>query len=122
MPICPKYQKHFIDMLKSSANNSHKDSQNTWSRIMQLNFYQGHQCHYLGGSYTFHKTKSRKYQRLLKSIYPEEPYAQIGPYATNVFFIKKKDGKLHPVQDYHPLNKWTKKNQNVSPLIPQVVD
>jgi hypothetical protein len=22
------------------------------------------------------------------------------PYATNFFFIKKKDGKLHPVQDY----------------------
>src|SRR6267142_1323520 len=47
---------------------------------------------------------------------------RIGPYAANIFFVKKKDGKLHPVQDYHPLNKWTKKNQNVSPLIPQVVD
>jgi len=46
----------------------------------------------------------------------------IGPYAANVFFVKKKDGKLRPVQDYRPLNKWTKKNQNVSPLIPQVVD
>jgi len=46
----------------------------------------------------------------------------IGPYAANVFFIKKKDGKLCPVQDYCPLNKWTKKNHNVSPLIPQVVD
>jgi len=46
----------------------------------------------------------------------------IGPYAANIFFIKKKDGKLCPVQDYCLLNKWTKKNQNVSPLIPQVVD
>jgi len=45
-----------------------------------------------------------------------------GPFAANVFFIKKKDGKLCPVQDYQPLNKWTKKNCNVSPLIPQVVD
>jgi hypothetical protein len=40
----------------------------------------------------------------------------------NFFFIKKKDGKLHPVQDYRPINKWTKKNQNVSPLIPQTID
>src|SRR6267142_4795558 len=46
----------------------------------------------------------------------------IGPYATNIFFVRKKDSKLHPVQDYHPVNKWTKKNHNVSPLIPQVVD
>jgi Reverse transcriptase (RNA-dependent DNA polymerase) len=44
------------------------------------------------------------------------------PYAANVFFIKKKDGKLCPVQDYCPINKWTKKNRNVSPLIPQTID
>ena len=44
------------------------------------------------------------------------------PYAANFFFVKKKDGKLHPVQDYHPLNKWTKKNKNVSLLISQIID
>jgi Reverse transcriptase (RNA-dependent DNA polymerase) len=44
------------------------------------------------------------------------------PYAANFFFIKKKDGKLRPVQDYHPINKWTKKNRNISPLIPQTID
>jgi hypothetical protein len=36
--------------------------------------------------------------------------------------VKKADGKLRPVQDYRPLNKYTKKNRNVSPLIPQVID
>src|SRR6266567_694451 len=41
------------------------------------------------------------------------------PYAANFFFVKKKDGKLRPVQDYRPLNKWTKRNRNVSPLIPE---
>lgn len=44
------------------------------------------------------------------------------PYAANFFFIKKKDSKLRPVQDYRPLNKWTKKNWNVSPLIPQTIN
>ncbi len=44
------------------------------------------------------------------------------PYTANFFFVKKKDGKLRPVQDYHPINKWMKHNQNVSPLIPQVID
>jgi hypothetical protein len=40
----------------------------------------------------------------------------------NFFFMKKKDGKLQPVQDYQPLNKWTKKNQNISPLIPSIIN
>ncbi len=44
------------------------------------------------------------------------------PYAANFFFVKKKDEKLRPVQDYRPINKWTRRNQNVSPLIPQVID
>jgi len=44
------------------------------------------------------------------------------PYTTNFFFVKKKDGKLRPVQDYRPINKWTMKNRNVSLLIPQVID
>ena len=46
----------------------------------------------------------------------------ISPYAANFFFFKKKDGKLCPVQDYRPVNKWTKRNRNVSPLIPQIID
>jgi hypothetical protein len=48
--------------------------------------------------------------------------ASWSPYMANFFFVKKKDGKLQPVQDYQPLNKWTKKNWNVSPLIPLVID
>jgi hypothetical protein len=40
----------------------------------------------------------------------------------NFFFVVKKDKKLRPVQDYQPLNKWTKKDRNVSPLIPKVID
>ena len=44
------------------------------------------------------------------------------PYVASFFFIKKKDGKLRPIQDYRPINKWTKKNRNVSLLIPQTID
>ena len=29
------------------------------------------------------------------------------PWATPCFFVKKKDGKLQPVQDYWVVNKWT---------------
>jgi hypothetical protein len=45
-----------------------------------------------------------------------------GPYAASFFYIKKKDGKLCPIQDYHRLNKWTICNRSPLPLIPQLID
>ena len=44
------------------------------------------------------------------------------PYAMPFFFIKKKNGKLCPLQDYHLINKWTIKNKYPLPLIPQLID
>jgi len=44
------------------------------------------------------------------------------PYTASFFFIKKKDGKLQPIQDYRPINNWTIKNKYPLPLIPQLVD
>ncbi len=44
------------------------------------------------------------------------------PYAATFFFIKKKNGKLCPVQDYWPINEWTIKNHYPLPLIPQLID
>ena len=38
------------------------------------------------------------------------------------FFIKKKDGKLQPCQDYRYLNDWTIKNANALPLISKIID
>jgi hypothetical protein len=35
-------------------------------------------------------------------------------YASSFFFIKKKDGKLRPVQDYGRVNAWTVHNQSPS--------
>ncbi len=43
------------------------------------------------------------------------------PYAA-AFFIKKKNGKLQPVQDYRPVNTWTVQNKYPLPLIPQQID
>ena len=42
--------------------------------------------------------------------------------ASPFFFVKKKDGKLRPVQDYQELNKGTVKNEYPLPLIPELVD
>ncbi len=38
------------------------------------------------------------------------------------FFIKKKNGKLRPVQDYRPINEWTIRNRYPLPLIPQLIN
>ena len=43
------------------------------------------------------------------------------PMATPFFFVKKKDGKLWPCQDYRYLNEWTIKNTYPLPLISELM-
>ena len=45
----------------------------------------------------------------------------ISPYALSFFFIKKKDRKLRPVQDYRNINKWMVHNQYLLPLITTLI-
>ena len=42
--------------------------------------------------------------------------------ASPFFFVKKKDGKLRPCQDYQYLNDWTVKNAYPLPLISDIMD
>jgi hypothetical protein len=44
------------------------------------------------------------------------------PYKSQFFYIKKKDGRLRPVQDYRPVNEWTIHNTYPLPLIPELID
>jgi len=44
------------------------------------------------------------------------------PMASPFFFVKKKDGKLRPVQDYRKLNEITIKNRYPLPLIGDLID
>jgi hypothetical protein len=44
------------------------------------------------------------------------------PYKSQFFYIKKKDRKLRPVQDYRPVNKWTIRNAYPLTLIPKLID
>ncbi len=43
------------------------------------------------------------------------------PYASSFFFVKKKDGKLRPVQDYRKINTLTIQNQYPLPLIADLI-
>ena len=42
--------------------------------------------------------------------------------ASPFFFVKKKDGRLRPCQDYRYLNDWTVKNAYPLPLISEIMD
>ena len=44
------------------------------------------------------------------------------PYVAPFFFVKKKDGKLRPVQDYRKLNEYTVKNKYPIPLIKELIN
>lgn len=44
------------------------------------------------------------------------------PWGAPFFFVKKKDGKLRPVQDYRKLNAMTKKNKYPLPLMSELLD
>jgi len=43
------------------------------------------------------------------------------PFTSPFFFVKKKDGKLRPVQDYRALNNWTVRNTYPLPLIKELI-
>jgi hypothetical protein len=43
------------------------------------------------------------------------------PIASPVFFVKKKDGCLRLVQDYHKLNEYTIKNRYPLPLASDII-
>jgi hypothetical protein len=44
------------------------------------------------------------------------------PYASPLFFVRKKDGKPRPVQDYSRVNKYTIRNTYPLPLIKELID
>ena len=44
------------------------------------------------------------------------------PYASALFYQKKKDGKLRPIMDYRILNKWTVRDNYPLPLITNIIE
>ena len=43
------------------------------------------------------------------------------PYATALFYCKKKSGQLRPIMDYRTLNKWTVRDNYPLPLISNII-
>jgi hypothetical protein len=57
-------------------------------------------------------------KKLEKGYIRPSQLPQVSPF----FFVKKKDGRLQPCQDYRYLNDWTVKNTYPLPLILEIMD
>ena len=72
-----------------------------------------------------YKLMQDEQKALLKFVQEQQAKGYIHPsrslYMVPFFFIKKKDGKLRPVQDYQQLNEWTIKNCYPLPLISELI-
>ena len=53
---------------------------------------------------------------------PGKIHKSQSPQASTFFFVQKKDGGLHPCQDYQYLNEHTVRNTYPLPLIPTLID
>ena len=75
-----------------------------------------------GKIYTLTQDKQKALQEFIKK-HVQKGYIRPSksPYAAPFFFIKKKDRRLCPVQDYRRLNEWTICNQYPLPLISELI-
>ena len=76
-----------------------------------------------GKIYSLTQSKQKALQEFIKE-HLQKGYIRPSksPYAAPFFYIKKKDGKLRPVQDYRRINEWTIKNCYPLPLIPELIN
>src|SRR6266850_1037232 len=85
-----KCQEPSIDMLKSLANNNPNDSPNIQYGITPLNYYRGHQLHYLEDFYASFKMKLKRYQRLWLNICQGEPFDRASDHTPQMSSLSKR--------------------------------
>jgi len=66
----------------------------------------------------------KKRKEMCKFISERREYIRSSksPQTVPVFFVRRKDGKKHIVQNYRYLNKWTIKNNYLLPLISDIIE
>ena len=116
--IPAKYQCH-IQVFSEEASR-HFPEPHIWDHAIELN--PGAPSSIPGKVYQLMQDEQKA---LLKFITEQQEKGYIcpskSPYATPFFFMKKKDSKLHPVQDYRQLNEWTIQNHYPIPLISELI-
>ena len=114
-----KYRKHAKVFLESAAQQFPESR--IWDHTIELK--PGAPSSLPGKIYSLTVAEQEELQKFVKE-HTTKGYIRPSksPYAAPFFFIKKKDSKLRPVQDYRRLNQWTIHNTYPLPLIPQLIN
>src|SRR5712671_4803042 len=118
-PIPTEYRRH-QKVFSEEATQRFPESR-VWDHAIELK--PGAPPTLPGKIYALSQLELQELQKFVKEhlakgyIHPSK-----SPYTAPFFFIKKKDGKLRPVQDYRRLNEWTIRNRYPLPLIPQLIN
>jgi hypothetical protein len=116
--VPPEYQRH-AKVFDEEASNQFPPSR-SWDHAIELkaDAPRAINCKI----YPMTPTEDESLLKFLKDM-QERGYIRPSksPYASSFFFIRKKDGKLRPVQDYRKLNQWTIPNRYPLPLIPELI-
>jgi hypothetical protein len=117
-PIPKEYRRH--SFVFSEAESKRFPPPREWDHAIELK--PGHPEHMPGKVYALTQPEQEALatflQEHLDKGYITESKSQ---FAAPFFFVKKKDGKLRPVQDYRKLNEWTRRNATPLPLIPELI-
>jgi hypothetical protein len=117
-PIPKEYCQH--SFVFSEAESKQFPPPREWDHAIELK--PGHPENMPGKVYALTQPEQEALATFLKEHldkgYITESKSQ---FAAPFFFVKKKDGKLRPVQDYRELNKWTRRNATPLPLIPKLI-
>jgi len=103
-PIPTEYQQHYKVFSKTAAQ--HFPESRIWDHAIELK--PGAPSTLPGKIYALSQLELQELAKFVKEHLTKGYIRPLkSPYAAPFFFIKKKDGKLRPVQDYQRLNEWT---------------
>ncbi len=118
--MVPEWCRDFKDLFDKD-NFDELPEQKTWDHTIKLipNASANLDCKV----YSLNRNKQGELDKFLdKNLSSGRIRPSKSPMASPFFFIKKKDGKLWPVQDYQKLNETTIKNCYPLPLISELID
>src|SRR5260221_4048439 len=114
----PEHYKDFADVFSEEAF-AHLPPRKAWDHAIALH---PHNKFPRGRTFPLSPVKQKELDEFLQeNLANRQIHPLKSPIGAPVFFVKKKEGSLHLVQDYQKLNKITIKNSYPLPLVSDVL-